>query len=223
MRFQVDKIIRSKRKTLCLEVTRDARLIIRAPLWTGEEVIKDFVLRKRVWIAKKLKRARNSFLASHKTFREGEFFSYLGRSYRLIAVDEPVNKVFFFDNNFFVSRSAINNVRSLFIDWYRRQAYRLIKERVLYYHALTGLDFNCFKISRAAKRWGSCTSKNNLLFNFRLVMAPLPVIDYVVVHELCHLAVRNHSRKFWDKVGKVLTDYRVCKAWLKENGYSLNI
>ncbi|MCK5569045.1 MAG: M48 family metallopeptidase, partial [Spirochaetes bacterium] len=107
--------------------------------------------------------------------------------------------------------------------WYKEQAYKKIRERLDRYSVVSDIQFKKFTISNAQKRWGSCSSRGNLHFSWRLIMAALRVVDYVVVHELVHIREQNHSAKFWKKVELLLPDYRSNRQWLKLNGYSLDI
>jgi predicted metal-dependent hydrolase len=102
------------------------------------------------------------------------------------------------------------------------EAERTLRERCAWFAALTGWQPNGVRLSAAKSRWGSCGINGTLHFSWRLVRAPLPVIDYVVVHELAHLAERNHSRRFWLKVAAVLPDFQRQRRWLRQNGHLLN-
>lgn len=99
--------------------------------------------------------------------------------------------------------------------WYMERAKEIISERVSFYQNQIGEKVSSIRIKDVRSRWGSCSSKRNLNFNWRLVMAPLPVLDYVVVHELCHLKEMNHSKEFWKLVREVLPDYQQQREWLK--------
>lgn len=105
---------------------------------------------------------------------------------------------------------------------YREEARRKIEERVAFYHPLTGGRYTSVTIRDQKSRWGSCSSRGTLSFNYRLIFAPLPVLDYVVVHELCHLTHMNHSREFWDKVASIMPEYKVHRQWLKDHGQELS-
>ena len=104
---------------------------------------------------------------------------------------------------------------------YRNAAREVFTNRVAYYHRFTGGHYTSITIRDQKTRWGSCSQTGNLNFNFRLILAPLEVLDYVVVHELCHRRQMNHSTQFWQEVAQVLPDYRKRKAWLTENGWRL--
>ena len=103
----------------------------------------------------------------------------------------------------------------------REKARTLVTERVQYYTPLIGVTYNQIAIRAQHTRWGSCSSKGNLNFNCLLALVPTEVLDYIVVHELCHLKELNHSDRFWDEVGKILPDYKTRKKWLKDNGSNL--
>ena len=103
----------------------------------------------------------------------------------------------------------------------QNKAYVVIPRRVAYYAEKLGVSYGKITLRQQKTRWGSCSSEKNLNFNWKLILAPPEVLDYVVVHELCHLKEMNHSKAFWDEVGKVMPEYETYKLWLKENGWKL--
>ena len=220
---KIDKIIRSKRKTLALEIACDASLIVRVPERTSLDYIEKIVFKRRFWIKEKQKIAKEKYQRiTPKEFVNGEGFLYLGDMYRLSIVargDVPLS----FDKEFQLSRNYLLNARQVFITWYKKEAYQKIKERLDWYSTLFGLKYNKFSITNARKRWGSCSAKGNLHFSWRLIMAPLKIIDYVVIHELVHLTEKNHFKKFWEKVKILLPDSERYKKWLKDNDHLLVI
>ena len=194
-RFVIDSIIRSGRKSVALVVTADAKLIVRAPYRTSIRYIEDLVRKKQKWITEKQQAAvlRNEKYKAKQT-SSGEELIYLGESYRLAGETEPADEA-----------------------WYRKQARRILAERTAYYSGLTGLRPKSISITGARRRWGSCGPKNSLNFTWRLVMAPLHVIDYVVVHELVHIQFKDHSANFWNGVASILPEYKKCTKWLADN------
>ncbi len=106
---------------------------------------------------------------------------------------------------------------------YRNAAREVFTNRVEYYHRLTGGDYTSITIRDQKTRWGSCSSRGTLSFNYRLIYGPAGPLDYVVVHELCHLTHMNHSREFWDMVESVMPDYRIYKQWLRNHGHELTL
>ncbi len=200
-----DQIIRSKRRTVAMEITRDARLVLRVPLKAPMRLIEEFISRKRSWIERTQKKVRERLEKfTPKKFQEGEEFLYLGKNYKL---------------------SIEINSKEALIDWYKKEALKIIPERVRWFAqaAGAGYRYHDVKISRAEKRWGSCSPKGRLRFSWRLIMAPLEVIDYVVVHELVHVKEKNHARMFWGRVESILPEYKKQTAWLKENEHFLTI
>ena len=221
--IKIAKIIRSRRRTIALEIARDAQLIVRAPYRTPFDFIEKVVFKKRFWIKEKQEfvKERCKKIVS-KEFVSGEGFLYLGEIYKLEIVDAS-DIAIAFNNGFQISRKYLDAAKEILIAWYKEQAYQKISERAGWHSSLSGLKYNRIKISDAQRRWGSCSAKGNLNFSWRLIMAPLRVIDYVVAHELAHLEEKNHSKAFWNKVKIMLLDYEQYKDWLKENRHLLDI
>ena len=122
-----------------------------------------------------------------------------------------------------VSATAEKSSQTLALEKrYRDAATDYIPKRVEYYHQFTGGKYQKITIRDQKTRWGSCSSCGTLSFSFRLMMAPPRVLDYVVVHELCHLTYMNHSKEFWNMVENILPDYKEHRKWLKENGHTLH-
>jgi len=213
----------TRRKHIALLVDDDARLIVKAPAGASEDFIKAAIARHRNWIEQKIAqiRARDPVVRDRK-FVNGENFLYLGQWYRLAIVKNQTEPLTLKDY-FYLSEKYLPHAREVFIDWYKRAGLSKISERVERYANLTGLKPERIRITRAQKRWGSCSAKGYVNFSYRLIMAPLSVIDYVVVHELVHLRIRNHSRRFWNNVKVLMPDYEKYENWLKEKGYLLKV
>lgn len=217
----IHKIIRSKRKTLGLQITKDAMLIVRAPLRASLKDIHEAVRTKLRWIEKKQKWMRENYREREaREFKEGERFLYLGEPYPLVHTEE-VEALAFDGKAFLFNPEQLPKAAEIFTDWYHWQALKVITGRVKHYAALHGFTYAKIKLSSAETRWGSCSHDGNLNFNWRLLMAPPEIVDYVVAHELAHLAERNHSRKFWDKVAAIFPAYETCREWLRKNDRSL--
>lgn len=103
----------------------------------------------------------------------------------------------------------------------RDQTKKLVSEKVAYYSSMMGVTYQHITIRAQKTRWGSCSSRGNLSFNCLLALVPEDVLEYVVVHELCHLIEMNHSERFWEEVHKILPNYAQSRCWLRENGSSL--
>lgn len=212
----IDKIVRSKRRTIALTVSVDAALIVRAPLAVSVGYINNLVFEKRAWIIAKKKQAlARGALIVRKAFTDGEMFLYRGERYAFkIEKCEAIT----LEDHLYFPEKHLPRARAKMIAWYKQKAQEIITERVKYYSEITGWRFTSLSITGAQKRWGSCGPQGALHFSWRLVMAPPAIIDYVVVHELAHIPERNHSPRFWNKVGRVLPDYKERRKWLKEHG-----
>lgn len=221
--IQIDRLIRSRRKTISLEVRPDGSLIVRAPMLTIPGQIEALVKRKQSWIREK--RAfvyRRSLEIPAKDFSTGEEFLYLGNSYLLEIVPDQ-EKPLLLRDKFYLSNLASNAAKRVFEAWYKGRASQVIQERVDMFARKNGFTYKRIRITRAKTRWGSCGPQGSLNFTYRLVMAPLEIIDYVVIHELVHLKVRSHSKTFWSDVEKLMPDYRYRIKWLKDNGHRLTL
>ena len=217
---EINKLVRSKRKTLALVVEADGSLTVRAPLRMKEADIRSFIEEKKAWILQKQAKAQEEAHAPRR-YEEGEVFPYLGKEIPLRIV--PDGKPALVKTSVFkLARSVRPQAETHFETWYRKQARVVLAERVAYFARKHDFKVGKVRISSACTRWGSYSSKGTLSFTWRLVMAPLEVIDYVVVHELCHLRVMNHSKAFWAHVERILPDYKARRNWLKNNGASLN-
>jgi hypothetical protein len=217
------KIVRSRRRTLSLQIQPDGILLARAPWSLPEEKIHKFINDKQNWIIKHkaIADSRRSLLAVRK-FIPGEKFLYLGRYYALQVTDQPTG-FFRFAEEFFISNSDSEKAGEIFAQWYKVQAKEIFKQRLSYYYSLIGCPQKPVKFNSANTRWGSCGPQGSLNFNWRLIMAPIEVIDYVIVHELVHLWEKNHSTRFWSTVSNIYPAYKIWRQWLKENGWKLVI
>jgi predicted metal-dependent hydrolase len=218
---QIDKLIRSKRKTVALIVERDGRLVVRAPKWATEVEIRQIVSEKADWIrAKQAEAAANPPPAAHK-YVDGELFYYLGEQYPLRILQRQKTKLRFSGDAFQLRQADMGQARECFVAWYREAARKVIMERLAIFAPLGEFEYKRVRITSAQTRWGSRGSGGGLNFTWRLVMAPLSAIDYVVVHELAHLQVPGHQKEFWNLVSRFLPDYKVRRKWFYENGHLL--
>ncbi|MBN2664423.1 MAG: M48 family metallopeptidase, partial [Bacteroidales bacterium] len=157
-----------------------------------------------------------------RNFVEGETFLLFGKKLSLYFNNNFVIPAVY-DNKLLINKSIEPNWRKIFDLWYKKTALEFFKKRAFIYSKLLGVNYKNIKISSAQKRWGSCSSTGNINLSWRLVMAPIEVIDYVVIHELAHLIEPNHSNKFWYHVQRIQPEYKLHRKWLKENGYLLTI
>ena len=222
MQIQIDKLIRSKRRTIALIIERDGTLTIRAPMRISQAQIHSFVQEKSDWVMRTRERLKSITHTPSRQYTDGETFLFLGSPFdlKLVGPQRPSLK---FDNGFTLSHTAQKRSESIFTRWYKKHAYEVISERVTQFAQQYSLTPGQVKITSAKTRWGSCNPNGTLNFTWRLVMAPLDVIDYVIAHELAHLHVKNHSSKFWKFVEAIYPDYKKQRNWLRENGEKLNL
>jgi hypothetical protein len=220
--IRIDTIVRSRRRTLALIVTPEARVIVRAPLKAPAALIDDFVRKQQGWIKKKIGEMKGRPQALVHAYEEGEIFWFLGRAYPLHIVNDTGTGVQR-TNLLCVSRAIAPDIRSGIQRWYREEAYKEIHSRCMWFSMMTGYSPASVRITDARHRWGSCTSRGGLNFSWRLIQAPLSIVDYVIVHELVHLRQPDHSRKFWAKVEALMPDYQRRREWLRENERLLRI
>lgn len=215
------RIVYSDRKTLALSMEPDGRLIIRAPRGTADQHINEFVQKHAFWIHSKRNLVqKQQERASKKEYVSGETFPYLGRNYRLDVRDLEREQLAF-QNKFILPRQLRDHASQLFLSWYKSRARERIQDRADYWARVMSVSFNEVMISEMSRRWATCTAKKNLNFNWRLIMAPTQVIDYVVVHELAHIAEPVHSERFWTIVRVTLPNYRESLSWLERHGQDL--
>jgi hypothetical protein len=215
------KIIRSRRKTIALIIQADGSLEVRAPLRTTERQIRVLLEEKAEWIRTRQALALR-LQPKPKQFIPGEEFLFLGKSYRLEFRDSS-RQALTLDWAFYLNPAQLPRAQVVFISWYKEQARQVLSERVAWFSNRYRISCGQIKITSARTRWGSCSSRGTLSFTWRLVMAPLAVIDYVVVHELVHMLERNHSKAYWEKVAAILPDYKQRLVWLKKNGHLLTL
>lgn len=209
-------LIRSRRRSIALMITQEATVEVRAPLRASLRSIKEFVNKNRSWIEKK-----KDFVNKHrhynlpKEFVDGANVTYEGDAYRLQisdCEDIKLSDILSFPKKF------LPNAKEHLTVWLKNRAREKIFERVGYFAKITRLQYRVLKITSAKGIWGSCSSKGSLNINWRLIMAPSDVLDYIVVHELTHLVEKNHSQLFWQRVKNVLPGYEQQEEWLKNNG-----
>lgn len=217
------------RQTTDIVIERDGLISVRPPLRMTPEQVDQTVLSKRMWIYRNLAEWRD--LNETYVFREwvnGESFRYLGSSYRLQLVrkqDEPLKLK---DGRFLLQRSVIETdsktgAHQAFENFYKEKGLARLNKRVTYFAEKVGVPAGKVSIKDLGYRWASCLKRGDLQFHWKCLMAPPTIIDYIVVHELCHLRHRDHSLAFWNEVDKVLPDYRERKEWLRIRGAELDL
>lgn len=214
-------IIYSERKTMSIIVERDRRVVVRAPLNTAEDVIDREIQKRKRLLQKKIEHNQKyPSTKQAKEFVSGESLLYLGKNYKLFVTDEAVEGILF-DSKFFISKDNQKQANKLFKEWYINSATEIIVPKATAIAKYLGVSYNKINILDLKYRWGSCTPKDNIHFNWRIIKAPMTVIEYIIVHELTHLLEVNHTPEFWNRVAVQQPNYTKAKSWLKEFGYEL--
>jgi predicted metal-dependent hydrolase len=210
----------SKRHKLTITVERDRTIVVHAPVDVSDEKIRQTVESKRQWIYEKITHPQKYHGLPHPPGKElvsGESALYLGRHYRIELVAEGLQEVRF-TQRFEIPENRSGQKTQVLKDWYVRKAKEKLPPRVATYACALGVETAGVKIVDNRYRWGSCTMNDYISLNWRLIKAPMFVIDYVIVHELSHLIETNHTPKFWNIVRAQVGAMEKAKAWLKENG-----
>lgn len=214
-------VIYSRRKTIGLTVERDRSIVVRAPIGASDEAIRQAVEAKKLWLYEKVNHSQKyPPQPVRKEFVTGETLMYLGRYYRLEVTDEDASGVRF-HNRFYIARQQQAMAGRLLREWYTARAEEKLTPKIRHFAAAMGVAYERIMISDLRVRWASCTPKNNLNFNWRIVKAPVFVIDYLIVHELAHLIESNHTAQFWNIIAVQVPRYTVAREWLREHGASL--
>lgn len=215
----------SRAKHVRLEIRIKTGLTVVVPSSYNAEQLPDLLRKKGRWILGKLSKYVNvRTLAAEKELRSGDSIPYLGRYLKVVERHNPDTAVSarLEKNRLLVNLNHQNGRLDLVLEWwYRQQAESLIKNRVDELCPRLGVSYNRLNVRAAKTRWGSCSWKGNLNFNWKLMMAPEPVIDYVIIHELAHLKEMNHSKDFWKLVAEHCPGWRKHRQWLKEHEVEL--
>lgn len=217
------------RQTTDIVIERDGQISVRPPRRMTPEQVDQTVLAKRLWIYRNLADWRD--LNATRVVREwvnGESFLYLGSSYRLQLVAEQDAPLKLKDGRFCLLRGVVERggkaaAQDAFQAFYTDKGAPRLAHRVAHHAARIGVDPGRLQIKELGYRWASCTADGALQFHWKCLMAPPKIVDYIVVHELCHLHHRDHTAAFWNEVDKVMPDYRERKEWLRQRGAEMDL
>ena len=221
------EVLRSKRKTSVLYIVGD-ELQIRVPNRVRDKKIVEILETKERWIRNKVIQLQNQRITNKREFISGESFSLFGRNLYLKVLEGGKVGTQLIDDYLIttVRTSEIGDLRKSRIKtylekWYIHEAYQKLEEKVMRYSKIIRVSPREIKVRNYKTRWGSCDNKGRLTFNFHLIKAPHEIVDYVVIHELCHMIQPNHSKFFWNEVARFDPSFKNHKKWLKLNGADL--
>ena len=185
----------SRRKTLSIQIGAGGKMTVRCPYYASKWAIDSMLKEKSEWIYKNyLESIQRTTITNSDTPSDG--------NYR-VPSKKPEDPAI--------------------INKHKKYARKIFEAKVAYFSQFTGGNYTSITIRDQKTRWGSCSGRGTLSFNWRLILAPPEILDYVVVHELCHLTHMNHSKEFWKLVESVIPDYKIKRKWLKENGHTLHL
>lgn len=213
----------ARRKTVTITVERDRTIMVRVPEEMSDDAIDQIVIAKRHWIFAKLRSPQKYEELRHPPGKEvvnGESALFLGREYRIEIAETKSGRVEF-SRGFRIPPAQSSRRREVLRGWYIERAKEVILSRVERQARELGVVVKGTRIVDNLYRWGSCTVSDNVNFNWRLIKAPMFVIDYVVVHELAHLIEPNHTEAFWNIVRAKTATMEKAKVWLKDHGQTL--
>jgi hypothetical protein len=210
-----------KARRVRLEVRQQTGLTVIVPRSYPISQLYGLLKSKERWISRNLARfSQSQSLSATKELQIGDIVPYLGRDLELVQQENHHgDKVFLDGDKLAVSPDLFNNglLEPALEQWYRTEAAKLITEKTTKLSSQMGIDYKRIVIRGQKTRWGSCSRKKNLSFNWKLIMAPEPVVEYVIIHELIHLKEMNHSKKFWELVAQHCPGWREHKKWLKQH------
>mgnify|MGYP001350226334 CR=1 FL=1 len=219
-------LIRSERKTADIVIERSGEVIVRAPIGVDDDRVREAVADRALWVHRSLAEWEDlNSSRRHRPLVQGQGFAYLGRSYRLKFVNDADAPLRLKNGRWELSEAFGNRegeaaAHKAFRDFYIT---KIFTQRVSQLAPLVGVEPGEVVVKELGYHWASCGTGGGLNFHWKTLMAPQTVIDYIVVHELCHLRFRDHSDAFWNEVDKVLPRYRERKEWLRVNGAALDL
>lgn len=219
----------SARKTTDIVIERNGKVVVRPPIGYTPEQVDAVVESKRHWIYRNLAEWKDlNATAVTREWVNGETFLYLGGAYRLKLVSGESKSLLFKDGRFCLDRDLVEQggaeaARAAFETFYKEKGADRLANRVAFYAPKVGVVTAGIKVKDMGYRWASCGRSGVVNFHWKCMMAPARIIDYIVVHELCHFHHKDHGQAFWNEVDKVMPDWAERKEWLRLRGAGLDL
>jgi predicted metal-dependent hydrolase len=214
----------NRRKTVSIFIERDGSVRALAPASVNSDKIEAAVRSKQYQIFTKLAKWRELNQGKvNRQFVNGQSFLYFGRNYRLSIVDRQDIPLKLNKGYLCLDRRKLDNAEKVFKQFYKEKAEKKIAERLKQIEEKFQQKPASVKVLELHNRWASWTSKHGLNFHWKCAMAPVPVLDYIIIHEMVHLKYPNHSPEFWNELDKKMPNYREHENWLKQNGVKMSI
>ena len=217
------KIIRTKRRKTASIIIADGLVKAVVPDQISDFTIKELVRKRMPWIRKKLQDKSYTTYVKPKEYVDGENFLYLGDTYQLQSFISDLSSVDVTNSYISVSlpKQSKESIKDLMTHWYVEKATEILTEKTGNYAKIIGVLPHLISVRDFKSKWGSCSIEGKISYNWRIVMAPHRILDYVVIHELCHMLEHNHSKEYWRHVKTYCNDFKECRKWLKLNGRDL--
>jgi predicted metal-dependent hydrolase len=225
--FEAVVVRTARRKTATVKVDA-GKVSVVVPSDVTAKKIEAILKQKHRWIQEKLLLQKAHQPSKPKEYVSGEAFAYLGRNYRLKVAGGSKAPVKLKSGRLVVTvpKSLQNKdqyIKDSLTRWYREHALTKLEDKVQRYSKVLKVVPESVAIRTFKGRWGSCSSSGSLVFNWKIIIAPTRIVDYVVIHELCHLIHHNHGPKFWKSLERACPDFRACKEWLRVHGRMLDV
>jgi len=217
-----DMIIRTHRRSLSLTITKEGKFVVHAPKKLSVDEILKYIVEKEKWITSKQKEIQDKLNINKDVITYNEYL-FLGKKYKYDFIS-GLKKIELSDKLFVIpSKIESNDINKYMKKWYVTNAKKILSDRLEYFADIMQLDYSTFNICNSKNRWGSCDSNRNIKLNFRLIMLPHKVIDYVIIHELSHIVELNHSKSFYKIISTIMPSYKLQQKILKEYDYVLRL
>ncbi|MFB3851586.1 MAG: M48 family metallopeptidase [Acidobacteriota bacterium] len=219
-------VIRNNRAyKIWLRIDEEDGLVVVLPKGRKITGIPKIIRKHKEWVLTALQKREERLKNAPPPLGSSKIVVYRGRKVDLkiknVACPKPKVKLENNSINVIMPKDSDLSVKEVLSDWLKERALLFFSRRVEYFAGKLGLKFGCICVRDQKTRWGSCSSKGALSFNWRLLFAPPEILDYVVVHEVCHLKYHDHSNRFWHLVSSIFPNYQKSRMWLKENGLTL--
>ena len=216
-----DLILRTHRRSLCLTITKDGELVVRAPVRMNMNSILRYISEKENWIIKKQKEIE-SRLSINRDIINYEKFYFLGKKYKL-AKTKGIKKIELSEDSLITPNLDNDILLPKIKRWYVKSAEKILKERLEYFANIMQIDYASVSLCNSKSKWGSCDNYRNIKLNFRLILLPHKAIDFVLIHELTHIIEFNHSKDFYKIIQTIMPTYKMQQKVLKDNDYLLQL
>ncbi|PLR66425.1 M48 family metallopeptidase [Bacillus sp. UMB0893] len=223
------EITYKKRTSIGLSMDQYGNIEVLAPKGTSDERVLQVIEEKWDLIQEKLSEIKDKLHGpKEKVYEYGETFLYLGNAYPIqISQDENIQQDHvMFDGEklrIYVKQLDDEKIKQALKRFYYQQCKTIVEKSIQSYQGNFKVKPRSIRISDSKTTWGTCNAKQQLTFNWKLAMAPLKVIEYVVVHEMCHMVHLNHDRSFWRLVGKIMPRYKEQEKWLAVSSWKMTV